>query len=112
MVAYGRARTSADPVVGRRPVISVAGPGSPGPVRHAAVTAPARLAAMRRFCVPAWRGPAALRDGPGCRWVAGRRAAWDRLGCDVIRGLCVRAFRGQPAWACQENRAAVTKARS
>jgi len=57
---------SADPVVGRRPVMSVSGPGSPGSVRHAAVTAPARLAAMRRFCVPAaLTGPAALRDGPG-----------------------------------------------
>jgi len=62
---YDNALNSADPVVGRRPVMSVAGPGSPGSVRHAAVTAPARLAVMRRFCVPAWPGPAALRDGPG-----------------------------------------------
>ena len=44
-------------------------------------------------CLPSLGRPRCV-TGLGSRWVAGRRAARDRLGCDVIRGLCVRAFRG------------------
>jgi hypothetical protein len=46
-----------------------------------------------RACLPSLGRPRCV-TGLGSRGVAGRRAARDRLGCDVIRGLCVRAFRG------------------
>ena len=52
-IRIANARYSADPDVGRPAARSVARSGSPGSVRHLAVTAPTELPTIRRLSVPA-----------------------------------------------------------